>query len=117
VNSQIVMYLTSRVLMGLFKVASLKGYPIAKDYDFATVYPVWASITWGLVMWLFEYYPKELQASLTDSMEFLYHDSNSWAGGISDFFSPFTAAVFVYVTLRARELAMAPPKVPAPKKN
>lgn len=51
VNSQIVMYLTSRVLMGLFKVASLKGYPIAKDYDFATVYPVWASITWGLVMW------------------------------------------------------------------
>lgn len=50
-------------------------------------------------------------------MEFLYHESNGWAGGISDFFSPFTAAVFVYVSLRARELAMAPPKVPAPKKN
>jgi len=114
VNSQIVMYLTSRVLMGLAKVASAKGVWGARDLSFETVYPWWASITWGLVMWLFEYYPADLQASLTGSMDFLYHDSNAWKGGAEDFLpSPATAAVFVYVTLRAREkllLASAPKK-------
>lgn len=118
VNSQIVMYLTSRVLMGLAKVASAKGVWGARDLNFETVYPWWASITWGLVMWLFEYYPADLQASLTGSMDFLYHDSNAWKGGAEDFLpSPATAAVFVYVTLRAREkLLLAAAATPAQKK-
>ena len=104
INSQIVMYLTSRVIMGLFKIAAQKNLPIARDISFEQVYPVWATAIWALVMWQFEYYPQELQASLTSSMEFLYHESNQWKEGLSEFLpSPATAAVFVYVTLRARE--------------
>jgi len=108
INSQIVMYLTSRVIMGLFRIAAAKGYPIARDLTFETqVYPVWAAVIWALVMWQFEYYPDKLQASLTESMKFLYHETNQWKGGVSDFLpSPATAAVFVYVTLRAREELM-----------
>ena len=105
INSQIVMYLTARVLMGLFRIAADKGYPIAKDLTFEKqVYPIWATVIWALVMWQFEYYPDKLQSSLTESMKFLYHDSNQWNTGVSDFLpSPATAAVFLYVTLRARE--------------
>jgi len=105
INSQIVMYLTSRVIMGLFRIAAAKGLPIAKDLTFETqVYPIWASVVWAIVMWQFEYYPDKLASSLTESMKFLYHDSNQWKGGASDFSpSPATAAVFLYVTLRARE--------------
>ena len=110
VNSQIVMYLTVRVLMALFKVASNKGYPIVKDWSYNEFYPYWASITWALVMWLFEYYPKELQGSLASTMESLYHDSNQWKAGISDFLpSPATAAVYVYITLRAHEKLQGKP--------
>jgi len=40
-------------------------------------------------------------------MKFLYHESNQWKTGASDFLpSPATAAVFIYVTLRAREELM-----------
>ncbi|KAH9257750.1 hypothetical protein BASA81_004216 [Batrachochytrium salamandrivorans] len=105
INSQIVMYLTARVIMGLFRIAAEKGFPIAKDLTFETqVYPIWASVIWAIVMWQFEYYPNKLQSSLTESMKFLYHESNSAPGGAVDFLpSPATAAVFCYVTLRARE--------------
>ena len=108
INSQIVMYLTARVIMGMCRIAAEKGVPIAKDLTFETqVYPVWASVIWAIVMWQFEFYPDKLQASLTESMKFLYHDSNQWKGGATDFMpSPATAAVFMYVTLRAREELM-----------
>jgi peroxisomal membrane protein 4 len=104
INSQIVMYLTSRVIMGLFRILAEKGFPIAKDLTFETqVYPIWASVIWAIVMWQFEYYPDKLQASLTESMKFLYHESNV-TKEVGDFLpSPATAAVFCYVTLRARE--------------
>lgn len=106
VNLQIVLYLFSRVLMALGIVLSQKGYPIFKDYDFNTVYPYFASLVWGTVLWLYEFYPKALQNSLWGSMEFLYHDSNKWTGTEDFFPSPATAAVFVYLALRAREMAM-----------
>ena len=104
VNSQIVLYLLSRITIALPKVAAQKGYPIFRDYDFDTVYPYLASGVWGTVLWLYEFYPETLQKSLTGSMDFLYDESNRWEGGTTDFLpSPATAAVFVYVTLRARE--------------
>lgn len=104
INSQIVMYLTSRVMVAMCKIAADKNLPIARDYSFDDVYPVWATVIWAFVMWQFEYYPDKLQASLTSSMQFLYHESNQWKDGLSDFLpSPATTAVFVYVTMRARE--------------
>jgi peroxisomal membrane protein 4 len=110
INQQIVFYLTPRVLSGLAKVLSEKGYPVFKNWSFEQVYPYWASLTWAFVMWLFETYPQHLQSGLKNTMKSLYHDSNTWTnaeGGSTLFFpSPATAAVFVYLTLRARELAL-----------
>ncbi|CAK4687307.1 hypothetical protein LEN26_000157 [Aphanomyces euteiches] len=93
VNYQIVLYLFSRVLIGLVKLASEKGLPIMKDYSFKQVYPVLACATWGVVMWLFEFHGHVLHPSLSKSMDFLYHESNSWAT-LEDFLpSPATVAV------------------------
>ena len=39
VNSQIVMYLTVRVLMGLAKLLSKQGYPVFRDWSYAEFYP------------------------------------------------------------------------------
>ncbi|EQC30609.1 hypothetical protein SDRG_11664 [Saprolegnia diclina VS20] len=93
VNYQIVMYLFSRVLIGLVKLLSARGAPILRDYAFPEVYPVLACATWAIVMWLFECHGQVLHPSLKKSMEFLYHDANSW-GSIEDFLpSPATVAV------------------------
>ncbi|OQS06850.1 Cullin family protein [Thraustotheca clavata] len=94
VNYQIIMYLFSRVLIGLVKLLSEKGAPILKDYSFKEVYPVLACVTWGLVMWLFEYHGHVLHPSLKKSMDFLYHESNTWTS-IADFLpSPANVAIF-----------------------
>jgi len=105
VNSQIVMYLMSRVIIALFKVAAKKEIYPFNQFSFDQVYPYLASGTWGLVLWLYEYHPESLQASLFSSMDFLYHETNKW-GSVEDFLpSPATAAIFVYLALRAREVA------------
>jgi peroxisomal membrane protein 4 len=42
------------------------------------VFPWFAAITWGTVLWLFDNYPQVLQNSLQSSMTYLYKDSNVW---------------------------------------
>ncbi|XP_069740400.1 peroxisomal membrane protein 4 [Narcine bancroftii] len=75
INSQINMYLLSRVLFGLSRLAVEKGYfPETKRDPF----PLFATLVWGLVLWLFEYHPYTLQPSLQSSMTYLYDDSNVW---------------------------------------
>mmetsp|Transcript_19579 Transcript_19579/g.36173 ORF Transcript_19579/g.36173 Transcript_19579/m.36173 type:complete len:229 (-) Transcript_19579:47-733(-) len=109
VNSQIVMYLMSRIILALFKVAAEKKILPGNlnDLSFDQVYPFLAAGVWGIVLWLYEYHPEKLLPSLFTSMDFLYHETNQWNGGLEDFLpSPATAGVFVYLTLRARELAM-----------
>ncbi|KPP69977.1 peroxisomal membrane protein 4-like [Scleropages formosus] len=81
INSQINMYLLSRILFALSRLAVEKGYiPQPKKDPF----PLFATLVWGIVLWLFEYYPHTLQPSLQSSMNYLYHDSNMWHD-ISDF--------------------------------
>jgi peroxisomal membrane protein 4 len=109
VNFQIVCYLLSRVILALFKVAHEQQMLPAKlqQLGFDDAYPFLASGVWGLVLWLYEYHPEKLVPSLFESMDFLYHETNQWKGGVEDFLpSPATAAVFVYMTMRAREIAM-----------
>ncbi|RXM91898.1 Peroxisomal membrane protein 4 [Acipenser ruthenus] len=78
---QINMYLLSRILFGLSRLAVEKGYiPQPKKDPF----PLFAALVWGIVLWLFEYHPHTLQPSLQSSMSYLYHDSNVWHD-ISDF--------------------------------
>ncbi|XP_056122036.1 peroxisomal membrane protein 4 [Rhinichthys klamathensis goyatoka] len=81
INSQINMYLLSRILFALSRLAVEKGLiPQPKKDPF----PLFATLVWGVVLWLFEYHPHTLQPSLQSSMNYLYHDSNTWHD-ISDF--------------------------------
>ncbi|XP_015678706.1 peroxisomal membrane protein 4 [Protobothrops mucrosquamatus] len=81
INSQINMYLLSRILFGLSRLAIEKGYiPQPKQDPF----PLFAALVWGIVLWLFEYHRHTLQPSLQSSMTYLYDDSNVWHD-ISDF--------------------------------
>uniref|UniRef100_W5LYB3 Peroxisomal membrane protein 4 n=2 Tax=Lepisosteidae TaxID=7915 RepID=W5LYB3_LEPOC len=81
INSQINMYLLSRILFALSRLAVEKGYIPQPKRD---PFPLFATLVWGIVLWLFEYYPHTLQPSLQSSMNYLYHDSNTWHD-ISDF--------------------------------
>ncbi|XP_053724343.1 peroxisomal membrane protein 4 [Synchiropus splendidus] len=91
INSQINMYLLSRILFALSRLAVEKGIiPQPKQDPF----PLFATLVWGIALWLFEYHPHTLQSSLQSSMTYLYHDSNVWHD-ISDFLvfnKPRTAA-------------------------
>ncbi|XP_066481903.1 peroxisomal membrane protein 4 [Tiliqua scincoides] len=75
INSQINMYLLSRILFGLSRLAVEKGYiPEPKQDPF----PLFAALVWGIVLWLFEYHRHTLQPSLQSSMTYLYDDSEVW---------------------------------------
>lgn len=78
---QINMYLLSRILFALSRLAVEKGVIPQPKHD---PFPLFATLVWGIVLWLFEYYPHTLQPSLQSSMNYLYHDSNVWHD-ISDF--------------------------------
>uniref|UniRef100_A0A674H5Z9 Peroxisomal membrane protein 4 n=1 Tax=Taeniopygia guttata TaxID=59729 RepID=A0A674H5Z9_TAEGU len=72
VNSQIIMYLLSRILFGLARLAVDKGYIPQPRQD---PFPLLAALVWGTVLWLFEYHRETLQPSLQSSMTYLYQDS------------------------------------------
>lgn len=79
VNYQIVLYLFSRILIGLAdmvykKIQKRNGRKDSKPGKM--IYPLFAALIWGIVMWIFEVDKDSLQASLTSSMEFLYNKSN-----------------------------------------
>lgn len=48
------------------------------------VFPIFASIVWGVALTLYEYHKDTLQPSLQNSMTYLYHDSTIWSN-LSDF--------------------------------
>uniref|UniRef100_A0AC34RIF2 Peroxisomal membrane protein 4 n=1 Tax=Panagrolaimus sp. JU765 TaxID=591449 RepID=A0AC34RIF2_9BILA len=75
VNTQINLYLLSRIIYGLVKLAVEKQ--IIREPQ-SPVFPWFAAFTWGIVLWLFETYPQTLQNSLQSSMSYLYKDSNVW---------------------------------------
>lgn len=71
VNNQIILYLLARVLVGAGeKLTKQEVIPKMKFY------PILASLVWGLVMFLFEDDKKNLQSSLSSSMNFIYKESD-----------------------------------------
>ncbi|KAI9004630.1 Tim17/Tim22/Tim23/Pmp24 family-domain-containing protein [Gaertneriomyces semiglobifer] len=74
VNNQIVLYLFSRILVGLAKLA-VKNNIIPEPQN---TFPVFAAVVWGIVMWLFRHNPETLQSSLQASMTYLYNDSEKF---------------------------------------
>ncbi|KAK9471350.1 Tim17/Tim22/Tim23/Pmp24 family-domain-containing protein [Dipodascopsis tothii] len=83
VNQQIVLYVFSRVILGiakgLVKRNSLNRFlPTNATPD--AVWCLFASTCWGLVMYMFATEDDILQPSLRGSMVYLYRDSDSWDG-------------------------------------
>lgn len=78
VNHQIVLYLTSRVLVGVAKRTweRVHGKPHHEEQNsilqHPKTYPVFAAAVWGLVMVLFEESPHVLHRSLRASMDEIY---------------------------------------------
>lgn len=72
---QVNLYLLSRIVLGLVKVAVKKG--IIPEPRFP-VFPLFAGLMWGIVLCLFEYQQETLQQSLQNSMTYIYHDSLTW---------------------------------------
>ncbi|CAN0183641.1 peroxisomal membrane protein 4 [Lampetra fluviatilis] len=81
VNSQINMYLLSRVLFAAARVGSEKGWIPTPARD---PFPLFAALVWGSVLWLFEHQRHTLQPSLQSSMTYLYRDSEHWTD-LTDF--------------------------------
>lgn len=78
VNYQIILYLFSRILIGLVSYTASK-YNFGQTWN---THPALAAICWGTVMLLYEDDKSTLQPSLKSSMDFLYTQSetyHSWA--------------------------------------
>ncbi|KAJ3220264.1 Peroxisomal membrane protein 4 [Dinochytrium kinnereticum] len=71
INQQIVLYLFSRIMMGIAKLSVKKGVIPQPPHAF----PIFAAVVWGIVMWLFRKERDVLQGSLQASMQYLYNDS------------------------------------------
>lgn len=79
VNQQIVLYVAARVCIGLAKLSVSKGLipnPDGKVGERA--WPLFAAMSWGLVMYLFRWDQEVIQPSLRSSMRYLYVKSDSW---------------------------------------
>lgn len=74
INKQIVLYLFSRVVLGLANLPVKHKLVSPPD-----AYPMFAAVVWGCVMWLFRHESDVLQPSLRASMQYLYVDSNYWS--------------------------------------
>jgi len=85
VNQQIVIYVFARVVLSLAKLSIRPSANIihsAKLSDKISygAWPVFASVSWGMVMWLFRWYPDTLQGSLRSSMNYIYVQADHWDG-------------------------------------
>lgn len=81
VNQQIVMYVFARVAIGLAKLSVQRG--VVPDQDGTirkNAWPVFASLTWACVMWMFRWHPDTVQSSLRHSMVYLYQNADHWDG-------------------------------------
>ena len=72
---QINLYLLSRITLGLARLAVKKVYLPEPRFS---VFPWFAALMWGTVLYLFENHQETLQQSLQNSMTYIYHDSMIW---------------------------------------
>jgi peroxisomal membrane protein 4 len=72
VNQQICIYVFARVVLGLAKLSVQKEVvPAFGGRTQENAWPVFAAVSWGLVMLLFKHHPETLQPSLRSSMTYL----------------------------------------------
>lgn len=93
VNQQIVLYVFARVALAVAKYAIAPTVPgqstplgglvpktIMGRETSAVAWPVFASVCWGSVMYMFRWHPETVQPSLRSSMTYLYVNSDKWTG-------------------------------------
>ncbi|MCJ1363463.1 hypothetical protein MMC16_002570 [Acarospora aff. strigata] len=99
VNQQIVIYVFARVVLALAKMSVQPGGVLGQtlalssttDSGDGTVkarrgtvernaWPVFASLSWAFVMFIFRWYPEMLQPSLRSSMKYIYVNADHWDG-------------------------------------
>ena len=78
VNQQIVIYVFARVMLALAKLLVKKrneGGPgvgwMAREKIQVNAWPVFASLSWAFVMWIFRWHPETIQSSLKSSMQYM----------------------------------------------
>ncbi len=78
VNQQIVIYVFARVMLALAKIMVVKrsegglgvGWEMRERIQ-GHAWPVFASLSWAMVMWIFRWYPDTIQPSLKSSMNYM----------------------------------------------
>jgi len=81
VNQQIVIYVFARAMLALAKLTVQKetGFSkVVRTRVTKNAWPVFASLSWGVIMWTYRWYPDTIQPSLKSSMKYIYVDSNYW---------------------------------------
>jgi len=88
INEQIVLYVCSRVVASFLpRAGSPYGLSTTSAGGVGTVKPVppdsryfslFAAISWGAVMWLFQHRGETIQPGMFSSMTYLYRDSEHW---------------------------------------
>ncbi|OQE34535.1 hypothetical protein PENCOP_c017G06936 [Penicillium coprophilum] len=86
ISQQIVIYVFARVMLALAKLAVQPNmHPLsslitsdARTKITNNAYPVFASMTWAMVMYIFRWHPETLASSLRSSMVYIYGDSDHW---------------------------------------
>jgi peroxisomal membrane protein 4 len=80
INEQIVLYVCSRVVASFIPrarsptgSAALKPVPPDSRY-----FSLFAALSWGAVMWLFQHRGETIQPGMFNSMTYLYRDSEHW---------------------------------------
>ncbi|KAF2725073.1 putative peroxisomal membrane protein [Polychaeton citri CBS 116435] len=101
VNQQIVIYVFARVVLALAKLCVQppgnnalvggeyggrggRGLLGLSEQQLEAVkrnsWPVFASLSWASVMWIFRWHPDTLQPSLKSSMTYIYSNADNWDG-------------------------------------
>ncbi|KAJ9615461.1 hypothetical protein H2200_001536 [Cladophialophora chaetospira] len=94
VNQQIVIYVFARVVLALAKLSieppsatsttptptlfTQRFSPEVKAKIEHNAWPVFASLSWALVMYIFRWQPESIQSSLKSSMKYIYVNSDYW---------------------------------------
>ncbi|KAF1944059.1 peroxisomal membrane protein 4 [Clathrospora elynae] len=97
VSQQIVIYVAARVCLALAKLAvqprhvgsghgvegGAGGWELIADGELRRSlirngWPVFASLSWAMVMYIFRWHPESVQSSLRSSMSYIYVQSDEW---------------------------------------
>jgi peroxisomal membrane protein 4 len=86
ITQQIVIYVFARVVLALAKLSVQPNMhplsslitPESRARIEANAWPVFASLSWALVMYIFRWHPETLMSSLRSSMVYIYSDSDHW---------------------------------------